>query len=126
MGVEYEYGYEGADEYDFEIDPAGAVQWRSGDHMSFWAAEVLGWRGLRSETWFFEAVVAFDEGREESDSDDGRLDGLGDADEGVELVLQVRRAFGADWRYWLDGRLIAGENGNLGLLGMGVRVSYTL
>ena len=121
LGVEYESAYEGSDEYDFEVDPAGALQWRSGDNIFFWAGEALGWRGLRSETWLFEAAVGFDEGREESDSDDGHLDGLGDGDEGVELVLQARRAFDADWRYWLDGRVVTGENGSLGLFGVGRR-----
>lgn len=45
--------------------------------------------------------MGFDEGRAESDSDDGRLDGLGDGDKGAELVLQARRALDTDWRYWL-------------------------
>ena len=121
LGVEYEAAYEGSDEYDFEVDPAGAIQWRSGDNIFYWAGEALGWRGLRSDTWLLDAAVGFDEGREESDSDDGRLDGLGDGDEGTEFVLQARRAFDADWRYWLDGRVVAGENGNLGLLGVGRR-----
>jgi outer membrane protein len=121
LGVEYESAYEGSDEYDFEIDPAGAVQWRSGDNIFYWAGEALGWRGLRSKTWLFDAAVAFDEGREEDDSDDGRLDGLGDEDEDTELVLQARRAFDADWRYWLDGRVITGDNGSLGLLAVGRR-----
>ena len=121
LGVEYESAYEGSDEFVFEVDPAGAVQWRNGDDIFFWAGEALGWRGLRSNTWLFEAAVGFDEGREESDSDDGRLDGLGDGDEGAELVLQARRAFDADWRYWLDGRVVTGENGSLGLFGVGRR-----
>ena len=121
LGFEYEAAYEGSDEYDFEVDPAGAVQWRNGDDIFFWAGEALGWRGLRSSTWLFEAAVAFDEGREESDSDDGRLDGLGDADEDTELVLQARRAFDLDWRYWLDGRVVIGDNGSLGLFGVGRR-----
>jgi len=121
LGVEYESAYEGSDEFGFEVDPAGAVQWRRGDDIFYWAGEALGWRGLRSNTWLFDAAVAFDEGREESDSDDGRLDGLGDADEDTELVLQARRAFDADWRYWLDGRVVTGENGSLGLFGVGRR-----
>lgn len=121
LGVEYESAYEGSDEFEFEVDPAGAVQWRSGDDIFFWAGEALGWRGLRSNTWLFEAAVAFDEGREENDSDDGRLDGLGDGDEGTELVLQARRAFDADWRYWLDGRVLTSDNGSLALLGIGRR-----
>ena len=121
LGVEYESAYEGSDEFGFEVNPAGGAQWRRGDNIFFWAGEALGWRGLRSNTWLFEAAVAFDEGREESDSDDGRLNGLGDADEGVELVLQARRAFDADWRNWLDGRVVTGENGSLGIFGVGRR-----
>lgn len=121
LGVEYESAYEGSDEFGFEANPAGAAQWRNGDDIFFWAGEALGWRGLRSGTWLFEVAVAFDEGREEADSDDGRLAGLGDSDEDFELVLQTRRAFDADWRYWLDGRVVTGGNGNLGLLGVGRR-----
>ncbi len=121
LSVEYESAYEGSDEFEFEVDPAGAVQWRNGDDIYYWAGEALGWRGLRSEAWLFDAAVAFDEGREEDDSDDGRLDGLGDSDEDTELVLQVRRAFDADWRYWLDGRVVTGDNGSLGLFAMGRR-----
>jgi MipA family protein len=119
LGVEYESAYEGSDEFGFEVQPAGAVQWRRGDNIFYWAGEALGWRGLRSDTWLFEATVAFDEGREESDSDDGRLNGLGNTEEGTEFVLQARRAFDADWRYWLDGRVVTGDNGNLGLFGWG-------
>jgi outer membrane scaffolding protein for murein synthesis (MipA/OmpV family) len=121
LGVEYESAYEGSDEFGFEVDPAGAVQWRRGDDIFYFAGEALGWRGLRADKWLFDAAVAFDEGREESDSDDGRLDGLGDSEEGTEFVLQVRRAFDADWRYWLDGRVVTGDSGLLGLFGMGRR-----
>lgn len=121
LGVEYESAYEGSDEFEFEVDPAGALQWRKGDDIFFWAGEALGWRGLRSNVWLFEAIIAFDEGRVESDSNDGRLDGLGDAEEGAELVLQARHAFDADWRYWLDARVVTGDNGSLGLFGVGYR-----
>jgi MipA family protein len=121
FGVEYESAYEGSDEFGFEVEPAGAIQWRNGDDVFYWAGQALGWRGLRSRTWLLEAVVAFDEGRKESDSDDGRLNGLGDGDAETELVLQVRRAFDADWRYWLIGRVVTGGGGNLGLFGLGFR-----
>lgn len=121
LGVEYESAYEGSDEFGFEVQPAGAVQWRSGDNIFYFAGEALGWRGLRSDTWLFDAAVAFDEGREENDSDDGRLDGLGETGEGIEVVLQARWAFDANWRYWLDGRVVTGENGNLGIFGVGRR-----
>jgi outer membrane protein len=120
FGVEYESAYEGSDEFGFEVEPAGAVQWRRGNDVFFWAGEALGWRGLR-ESWLFEAVLAFDEGRKESDSDDGRLDGLGDGDEETEFVLQARRALDDDWRYWLIGRVVTGGGGNLGLFGLGYR-----
>ena len=84
-------------------------------------SRAIGWRGLRSNTWLLEAIIAFDEGREESASDDGRLDGLGDGEEGSEIVLQARHALDADWRYWLDGRIVLGDTGNLGLLAVGYR-----
>lgn len=121
LGVEYESAYEGSDEFGFEAQPAGAVQWRRGDDIFYFAGEALGWRGLRADTWLFDAAVAFEEGREEGDSDDGRLDGLGNTEEGTEFILQARRAFDADWRYWLDGRVVTGDNGTLGLFGAGRR-----
>lgn len=120
-GVEYESAYEGSDEFGFEIQPAGAVQWRDGNNIYYFAGEAFGWRSLISDKWLVDALVGFDEGREEGDSDDGRLDGLGDQDEGFELVLQGRRSFTSDWRYWLVGRLVASDEGNLGLFGVGRR-----
>lgn len=121
FGVEYESAYEGSDEFGFEVEPAGAIQWRKGDDVFFWAGEALGWRGLRSGTWLLEAVVAFDEGRKESDSGRGRLNGLGDGAEATELVLQARRALDAGWRSWLIGRVATGGAGSLGLFGVGHR-----
>lgn len=121
FSVEYESAYEGSDEFGFEVEPAGAVQWRRGNDVFFWAGYALGWRGLRADTWLLEAAVAFDEGRKESDSDDGRLDGLGDEDDETDLVLQARHALDADWRYWLIGRVVTGGSGNLGLFGLGYR-----
>ncbi|CCQ10525.1 MltA-interacting MipA family protein [Pseudoalteromonas luteoviolacea B = ATCC 29581] len=120
-GIEYESAYEGSDEFAIEADPAGAVQWRSGDNVFYWAGEALGWRGLRADTWLFDVAVGFDEGREEGDSKDGHLNGLGEGEEGTELILQVRKAFDANWRYWVDGRIVTGENGSIGLLGIGRR-----
>ena len=121
VGVEYESAYEGSDEFGFEVEPAGAIQWRKGNDVFYFAGQALGWRGLRSRTWLLEAVLAFDEGRKESDSDDGRLNGLGDQDEETELVLQARRAFDDNWRSWLIGRVVTGGGGSLGLFGVGFR-----
>ncbi len=120
-GIEYETAYEGSDEFGLELEPAGGLQWRRGNDVFYWVGEAIGWRGLRADTWLFEALIGFDEGRAESDSKKGYLDGLGDSDEGFELVLQTRRAFDADWRYWLVGRLVTGGDGNLGLFGVGRR-----
>lgn len=121
LGIEYESAYEGADEFGWEVEPAGGVQWRNGNDTFFWAGEAIGWRGLRAETWFLETLVGFDEGREEADSDEGYLDGLGDQDEGAEVVLQARKAFDTDWRNWLVGRIVTGGDGTLGLFGVGHR-----
>lgn len=121
LGVEYETAYEGSDEFGLEIQPAGAVQWRSGNNIFYFAGEAFGWRGLRDNNWLFEALLGFEEGREEGDSDEGWLAGLGEQEEGFELVLQGRRAFTADWRYWLVGRVVTGGDGNLGLFGVGRR-----
>ena len=60
LGVEYESAYEGSDEFGFEANPAGAVQWRRGDDIVYFAGEALGWRGLRADKWLFDAAVAFD------------------------------------------------------------------
>jgi outer membrane scaffolding protein for murein synthesis (MipA/OmpV family) len=121
LGVEYESAYEGSDEFEVEADLAGGIQWRSGNNMFFFAGEAVGWRGLRNDTWLLQATLAFEEGREESDSDEGRLDGLGDTEESTELVFEVRKALDSDWRYWFDGRLLAGDEGNFLLLGGGMR-----
>ncbi|WP_207916184.1 MipA/OmpV family protein [Lysobacter sp. N42] len=121
LGVEYETAYEGSDEFGLEIEPAGGLQWRNGDDIFFFFGEAIGWRGLRADNWLLEAVLGFEEGRRESDSDEGWLNGLGNQDEGTELVLSARRSFDANWRYWLVGRLVASDEGNLGLFGIGRR-----
>ena len=56
LGIEYETAYEGSDEFGFEPEPAGGVQWRSGDNILF-AGEAIGWRGLRADTGFFKRLL---------------------------------------------------------------------
>lgn len=119
LGVEYESAYEGSDEFGLEVDPAGGVQYRKGEHIFFWAGEAIGWRSLLSDAWLVQATLGYEEGREEGDSDDGRLDGLGESSSGGEFSLQVRHALGDDWRYFLDGRIAAGSIGTLGIFGAG-------
>ncbi|MBZ2169765.1 MipA/OmpV family protein [Marinobacter sp. F4216] len=119
LGVEYESAYEGSDEFEFEVDPAGGVQWRTGEHVFFWAGEAIGWRTVARDAWLFQTSLGYEEGREEGDSEDGRLDGLGESNSGVTVLLEVRRALAENWRYFLDGRVLAGEIGTLGLIGAG-------
>lgn len=119
LGVEYETAYEGSDEFEFELDPVVGVQWRTGNHIFFWAGEAIGWRTLVKDSWLFQASLGYEEGREESDSKDGRLDGLGESSSGATLLLEVRHALGEDWRYFLDGRILTGNIGTLGIFGVG-------
>ncbi|MGM0767647.1 MAG: MipA/OmpV family protein [Pseudomonadota bacterium] len=119
LSVEYETAYEGSDEFDFEVDPAGAVQWRTGEHIFFWAGEAIGWRTLARDSWLIQTSIGYEEAREEGDSEDGRLDGLGESSSGATVLLEVRYALAEDWRYFLDGRVSAGEIGTLGIFGAG-------
>jgi outer membrane scaffolding protein for murein synthesis (MipA/OmpV family) len=119
LGVEYETAYEGSDEFEFEVDPAGGVQWRTGDHVIFWAGEAIGWRTTVKDSWFFQTSLGYEEGREEGDSEEGRLNGLGESSSGVTVLLEMRHALAEDWRYFLDGRLLTGEIGTLGIFGVG-------
>jgi outer membrane protein len=123
LGVEYETAYEGSDEFGIEIDPAGGVQWRTGDHVFFWAGEAIGWRTLVKDSWLFQTSLGYDEAREEGDSKDGRLNGLGASDSGGVLLLEVRHALGEDWRYFLDSRVSTGSIGTLGIFGVGTCLS---
>lgn len=119
LAVEYETAYEGSDEFEFEADPAGGVQWRTGENIFFWAGEAVGWRTLVKDSWLFQTSIGYEEGREEDDSEDGRLDGLGESDSGVAVLLEARYALTEDWRYYLDGRVSTGEIGTLGIFGAG-------
>ncbi|MEL6114558.1 MipA/OmpV family protein [Photobacterium sp. SP02] len=119
LGLEYESAYEGSDEFELEIEPAGGVQWRTGDQLFYWAGLAIGWRSLVKDAWLVQTSLGYEEGREEGDSEDGRLDGLGESSSGVTLLLETRYALAEDWRYFLDGRVLTGEIGTLGIFGAG-------
>ena len=123
LGVEYENAYDGSDEYEFEIEPAGAVQYRIGHQLLFWEGMELGWRSLILEKWLVQLGARYESGREADDSDDGRLDGLDDQDDHIAGVVEFRRSILDDWRAWLGGRLMVGESsfGALGVLAAGYR-----
>ncbi len=119
LSVEYESAYEGSDEFELELDPAGGVQWRTGNHIFYWVGEAIGWRTLMKDSWLFQASLGYEEGREEGDSKDGRLAGLGESSSGGVLLLEGRHALGDDWRYFLDARVLTGNIGTLGIFGVG-------
>jgi outer membrane scaffolding protein for murein synthesis (MipA/OmpV family) len=120
-GVEYETAYDGSDEYELELDPAGAVQYRWGNNLLFWEGFELGWRGRLDDVWLVQANARYESGREEDDSD--VLEGLGDTDDELVGVVEVRRAVGEDWRNWVAGRLMQGGSdfGSLGIFAAGRR-----
>ncbi len=123
VGVEYETAYDGSDEYEFEIDPAGAIQWRTGNHLLFWEGMELGWRGRLADVWLVQAGARYEDGLEPDDSEDGALDGIEERDSHLVGFLETRRSIGEDWRNWIAGRVMGGESGFgwLGILAAGHR-----
>jgi hypothetical protein len=55
VSAEYESAYDGADETELEVEPAGAVHYRKGDHLFFWEGFELGWRGRLADVWLVQA-----------------------------------------------------------------------
>ncbi len=123
VGIEYESAYDGSDEYEVELEPLGAVQYRFGNHMLFWEGIEAGYRGLLTERALLQVGARYEGGREASDSEDGRLDGLDSVDDHIVGMLEFRYGLGDDWRSWVGARLMAGESdfGVLGVLAAGYR-----
>ena len=112
---EYEAKYDGSDDYEFELDPVLAAQWRRGDHVVFLEGNELGWRSLRAGRWLIQAGLRYEEGRDEDDADE--LEGLGDTDDELMAMAELRRGFGDAWKNWLAGRVMAGD-GDIGAIGI--------
>jgi outer membrane scaffolding protein for murein synthesis (MipA/OmpV family) len=123
VGLEYEAAYDGSDEYELEIDPAGAVHWRRGNHLLFWEGIELGWRARLDGTWLVQTGARYEDGLEPDDSDDGRLDGFVKRDNHIVGFLELRRALDDEWRSWIGARVMGGERsfGWLGVLAAGHR-----
>lgn len=123
VSAEYESAYDGADETELEVEPAGAVHYRKGDHLFFWEGMELGWRGRLADVWLVQAGIRNEGGLEPDDSEDGNLDGILPRDSHVVGFLEVRRAVGDDWRNWVAARLMGGPSdfGVLGVLAAGRR-----
>lgn len=128
VGVEYEAAYDGSDEYEVELSPAGAIQWRSDRNMLFFEGYELGWRGVVGDRWLLQAGTRYEDGLDPSDSEDGRLDGLPKRDSHWTGFLEVRRALDDEWRNWVAARVLAGESdfGALGVLAAGHRFGDSL
>lgn len=127
-GVEYESAYDGADERELEVEPAGAVHYRKGDHLFFWEGFELGWRGRLADRWLVQAGARYEDGLEPDDSDDGNLDGIEPRDSHVVGFLEVRRGLGEDWRNWVGARVMGGPSdfGWLGVVAAGHRFGQQL
>lgn len=123
IGIEYENAYVGADEYEFELSPALAVQWRTGNHLFSWEGLELSWTTRQMEQWYFQVDLGLDGEREESDSDKGNLDGLEEREDVFTGTGEVRYAFDGEWRNYVGTRISAGETdfGALGFLFAGHR-----
>ncbi len=122
-GGEYGEAYDGSDEYEFELEPAGAIQWRKGNHLLFWEGMELGWRGRFADLWLIQAGARYEAGLEPDDSENGALDGIEERDTHIAGFLETRRSLGADWRNWIAARVMGGESGFgwLGILAAGHR-----
>ena len=123
ISAEYESAYDGADETELEVEPAGAVHYRKGDHLFFWEGFELGWRGRLADVWLVQAGIRNEGGLEPDDSEDGNLDGILPRDSHVVGFLEVRRAVGEEWRNWVAARVMGGPSdfGVLGVLAAGRR-----
>ena len=123
LGVEYETAYAGSDEYEFELDPAGAIQWRTGNHLFSWEGLELSWTTRQKDQWYIQAELALDGEREENDSDDGRLDGLDERDDEFTGTGEVRYALDGEWRNYVGTRISVGDSdfGTLGFIFAGHR-----
>jgi outer membrane scaffolding protein for murein synthesis (MipA/OmpV family) len=119
---EYEAKYDGSDDYDFEFDPVIAAQWRRGNHVVFLEANELGWRSLQGDRWMIQTGLRYEEGRDEDDADE--LEGLGDTDDELMAMGEIRRSFGPSWKNWAAARAMAGDSdiGAIGILAAGHRL----
>ncbi len=116
LGVEAENAYPGSDEYELEVDPALAVQWRKGNHLFSWEGLELSWTTRQKDRWYIQVDLGLDGEREEGDSDKGRLDGLDERDDEFTGTLDLRYALDGLWRNYVGTRISMGD-GDFGTKG---------
>jgi len=127
-GAEYESAYDGSDEVELGLEPAGAVHYRRGNHLFFWEGMELGWRSRLADVWLVQAGVRNEGGLEPDDSEDGKLKGILPRDSHVVGFVEVRRELGDEWRNWVAARVMGGPSdfGILGVLAAGHRFGQQL
>jgi MipA family protein len=125
LGIEFENAYSGSDEYELEVDPVLAVQWRAGNHLFSWEGLELSWTTRQWDRWYFQVDLGWDGEREASDSDKGHLDGIEDRDNEFTTTGEVRYFFDPAWRNYVGTRITVGDAdfGTLGFLFVGHRFS---
>lgn len=123
LSVEGENAYDGSDEFEVGVEPAGAVQYRVDDAIFFWEGYKLGVRGLATDRLLVEGGARYEAGLDPDDSEDGRLDGIEKRDSHIVGFLEARYALDENWRNWLGALTLAGESdfGVLGVLAAGHR-----
>ena len=123
LGIEYETAYDGSDEYEFEVDPIGAVHYRQGRNLYFWEGMELGMRRRTNEKTMLQLNLRYESGRERDDSEDGRLNGLNEPDSELVGVIEMRRSLDKNWRNWFAFRYMGGNSdfGSLGVIAFGHR-----
>lgn len=110
LGIEYETAYAGSDEYELELDPALAIQWRNGNHLFSWEGLELSWTTRQNDRWYIQVDLGLDGEREADDSDDGRLDGLDERDDEFSVTGEVRYSFDGEWRNYVGTRISVGDS----------------
>ena len=116
IGLEYEAEYDGSDDYGVEPEPVFIVQKRNGNSMWFLEGQEIGWRGRVNDGWLVQYGLRFEGGREESEAPE--LAGLGDVDDELMGMVEIRRALGGNWDNWAAARVMAGGS-DIGTLGVG-------
>jgi outer membrane protein len=115
--IDGENAYDGSDEYEIGLEPAGVVQYRHNDAIFFWEGTEIGVKGLATERLLLQGGTRYEAGLEPDDSDDGRLDGIKKRDSHIVGFFEARYALDDNWKSWVAARTLVGES-EFGLLGV--------
>ena len=108
-GLDIGSAYAGADEIAFTVEPVIALHYRLGDHLLFWENLSLGWRSALTRRLFVQAGLAYEDGLDPDDSDDGQLNGIAKRDAEATAFAEMRYSDDGSWRTWVGARIMGGE-----------------